>query len=210
MTVPWTQSSDSTVSGVRPLWGFLPAAHHGCFLHWAEGGERKGKWHSQTSCGDFRPQLSPQSTGIYSHVLEHFLSIWEGSMNSWWGTLTDHTWLRTAGLEYLFLFGKDRSLEMVSLLPANSIWNFESCLLQSLLSASLSWCLAFANRLSCVGQSFLTRTSLLNLTVDLMPRGYRPRMSSASLDTGRVVWSIENRDQELDRPRFKSWPHHLY
>lgn len=86
--------SDFNGSGVRPLWGFLQATHHGSFLYWAEGGERKGKWHSQTSCGHFCPQLSPWSVDIYGQVLKRFFSIWEGSVNSWWAALTDHMWLR--------------------------------------------------------------------------------------------------------------------
>lgn len=79
------------------------------------------------------------------------------------------------------------------LLTACEILN--SVFSRGLLSASLTWYLAFANRLPHIGQSCLALTSLLSLQVDFAAQTtYPPRMPSASLDPGRVFCSRENRN----------------
>lgn len=158
----WRSQSPVRLSG-----SFLPIGHRRRFLYWTGGGERKGKWYSQTSCVHFCPQLSPSSANIYSHVLEYFLSLWEGSVNSWPGALTDHRWLRTA--DYISSLKRTglRRWSAYCLLTVCKILNFVFS--RDLFSASLTLCLALANRLPCIGQSSLAVTSLVSLQVNLMP-----------------------------------------
>lgn len=134
----------------------------------------------------------------HDHVLECFPSNWERSVNSQPGDLADHTWLRTTDPECISFsdrMGLGRWLTH-HVLTACEILN--SVFSRGLLSASLTWCLAFAARLPCVGQSSLALTLLMSLQGDLMPTPLVPsRIPSTSLDPCRGaglvktgIWSL--------------------